>query len=136
MDAGEYEFTDDIRVLYVQAEKFPEGITDAFYKLEALTGDLKDHHVYGITECTGEKLIYMACIKESFAGQAEQYGLPVYTIPKGQYLYYTLTNWRENIGQIPVLFDEFNTLPNVKKQTICLEDYLSDGAMWAMVQKA
>jgi len=135
MEPKELEITDDIKVIYVKAETFPEGITAAFDKLETITG-LKNRHVYGITECTGEKLAYMACVKEEFDGEAVQLGLPVYEIPKGKYFYYTLKNWRENIDQIPQLFAQFDKMSGIKKQTICLEDYIGDDEMLVMVQQA
>lgn len=136
MEVKEYKLDEDIIVLYVQAESFREGIPAAFEKLNAIPGGLKDRHVYGVTECIGDELIYRACVKENFKGEGAQYGLPTYAIPKGKYLYATLNNWRENIAQIPVLFEGFMGLPNIKKQSICLEDYISDDKMLAMVQEA
>jgi hypothetical protein len=136
MEVKEYMLDDDITVLYVQAETFPQGIQDSFKKLHDITGGFEGRHMYGITLCLGYELVYRACIKENLKSEGEQYGLKTYTIPKGTYLYTTLNNWQENIGQIPSLFDALMALPNVKKQTICLEDYAADGKMLAMVQQA
>lgn len=51
---------------------------------------MNEHHVYGITACIGDKLIYRACLKEKYEGEGEKYNLPCYNIPKGKYLYITL----------------------------------------------
>jgi len=136
MELKEKELPADITVFYVQAESFREGIPGAFEKLEKIPGGLKGRHVYGITLCTGDDLIYRACILENFKGEGEQYRMPVYTIPKGKYLYAALTNWQNNIDQVPILFEAFMDQPNVKKQSICLEDYVSPDEMLAMVQLA
>src|SRR5471030_2274474 len=134
MEVKEKEIAEDIIVLYVQAETFREGIPTAFEKLSAIPGGLKDRHVYGISICIGDEMVYRACVKENFKGEGEQLGMPIYIIPKGKYLYATLHNWRENIHQVPVLFEGFMGMSNIKKQTICLEDYVSDNEMLAMVQ--
>jgi len=136
MIATQYDLNDDIVVFYIAAESFPEGITAAFDKLEATITDLSDRHIYGITECTGDKLAYMACAKAHFNNEGIQYGLPTYIIPKGKYWYYTLDNWRENLQEIPKLFARFENAPSVKKQTICVEDYIAPYKMLAMVHKA
>ena len=136
MEIKEKELTEDVSVFYVQAESFPQGIANSFTKLDDLLGNKHDHHIYGITLCDGDKLIYRACAKENFVGEADTLGLQTYTIPKGKYLYGTLNKWPENLGQIPGVFDELMKQPNVKKQTICLEDYTSADTMLAMVQLA
>ena len=136
MEVKEYKQDEDINVFYVQAETFPQGIQDSFKKLHDITGGFEGRHMYGITLCLGDELVYRACIKENLKGEGGQYSLSTYTIPKGTYLYTTLNNWQENIGQIPALFDALMALPNVKKQSICLEDYVAGGGMLAMVQQA
>ena len=136
MEVKEYTISEDIKVFYVQAESFPDGIPDSFKKLHDITGGFAGRHMYGVTLCLTDKLVYRACIKENFKDEGKQYGLPNYTIPKGDYLYTTLHNWQENLGQIPGIFDELMALPHVKKQSICLEDYTTNGTMLAMVQQA
>jgi hypothetical protein len=74
--------------------------------------------------------------KGSFEGEGNQYGLQAYAIPKGKYRCTSLENWADNLDQIPKIFDQLMTLPNVKKQSICLEDYTEYGKMLAMVQQA
>jgi len=136
MEVKEKELAEDIVVMYVQAETFREGIAAAFEKLGSISGGLSGRHVYGISQCVGDEMVYRACVKENFKGECEQLGMPTYTIPKGKYFYATLNNWRENINQVSVLFEGFMGMPNIKKQTICLEDYVSDTEMLAMVQRA
>ena len=137
MVVKEYELKEDINVFYVQAEIFPEDIPNTFTKLETLLGvSMKKRKIYGITACLGDKLVYRACIKEETKGEGKQYGLATYAVPKGIHLYTTLENWAENLDQIPKIFDQLMTLPNVKKQSICLEDYTEGADMKALVQQA
>lgn len=136
MDITDYKIALDIEVFYVEAETFPEGIPDSFKKLHDTIGGFAGRHMYGITLCLNDKLVYRACIEAHYKSEGKEYGLQSYTIPKGDYLYTTLHNWQENLGQIPAIFDELMRQPNVKKQSICLEDYITDDTMLALVQQA
>ncbi|MGZ3754503.1 MAG: hypothetical protein ACXVAY_08585 [Mucilaginibacter sp.] len=136
MEVKEYELKENINVFYVQAESFPEGISASFNKLNELLGKKYDHHIYGITLCDGDKLVYYACAKENFVGEAESLGLPTFTIPNGRYLQTTLNKWPENLGKIPGIFDELMAQPQVKKQSLCVEDYITEDTMLALVQLA
>lgn len=137
MQVTEYTQPHDIETFYVETESFPQDIPHTFRKLEILLGEnMKGRHLYGVTLCMGDKLIYRACVKEESKDEGELYGLKNYTIPKGKYFVTQLPDWNENIGQIPTLFDQLMKLPNVKKQSICLEDYIDGKTMLAMVQQA
>jgi hypothetical protein len=128
MQVTEYTQPQDIETFYVETESFPDDIPHTFKKLEILMGEsMRGRHLYGVTLCLTDKLVFRACVK---------YGLKNYTIPKGKYFSTELLNWNENIGQIPRLFDQLMRLPDVKKQSICVEDYIDDKTMLAMVQQA
>ena len=137
MEVTEYTQPHDIETFYVETESFPEDIPHTFRKLEIILGEsMRGRHLYGVTLCLGDKLIFRACVKEESKNEGKQYDLKSYTIPKGKYFATELHNWNENIGQIPMLFGQLMRLPNVKKQSICVEDYIDDKTMLAMVQEA
>ncbi len=128
------EITEDIKTFYAHTYDVPMGIPAVFDSLAKKVPDIDDHHLYGVTACTGDKLIYMACLKEATDGEGEKYELPYYTIPKGKYLYITLHDWRNHVREVSRMFDELMKLPDVKKGAICLEDYRSDDELWLMVE--
>lgn len=136
MEVKEYELKEDINVFYVQADSFPQGISASFNKLNELLDKKYDHHIYGITFCDGDKLVYYACAKENFEGEAASLNLPTFTIPNGRYLQTTLNNWPENLGKIPGIFAHLMAQPNVKKQSLCVEDYSTEDTILALVQLA
>ena len=136
MQVTEIELNEPLEVFFVQADSFPQGISVSFNKLNELLGKKYDHHIYGITLCDGDKLVYYACAKENFEGEAASLNLPTFTIPNGRYLQSTLNNWPENLGQIPGIFDGLMGQSNVKKQSICVEDYITEDTMLALVQLA
>lgn len=128
------EIKEDIRTFFVQTDQVPAGIPALFEEFEKRLNGFKGRHLYGVTECVGEKLIYRACTVESFDGEANKLNLPCYDIPKGDYIYTVFKNWRENIQQMPKTFCELLELQNVKKGSICLEDYTTDDEMLLFVQ--
>lgn len=134
MEVEEKEITEDTTVFYVQAESFPAGIPNSFEKLHEKIGGFKDRHLYGVTACVDQELIYLACVKENFKDEGKQFGLQTYTIPKGKYLCTILNNWQQNLVDIPVIFDQLMASPGIKKQAICVEDYITDTQMLAMAQ--
>ena len=136
MQVTEIELNQPVEVFFVQADSFPQGISASFNKLNELLGKKYDHHIYGITLCNSDKLVYYACAKENFEGEAALLGLPTFIIPNGRYLQTTLNNWPENLGKIPEIFDHLMAQSNAKKQSLCVEDYITEDTMLALVQLA
>jgi hypothetical protein len=134
MEVKTIEIKEDIRTFFMMTDHVPAGIPALFDEFEKLIDGFKDRHIYGISECTDDKLIYRACITENSEGEADEFDLPYYNIPKGIYLYAILRNWRENIPQISKNFDELLKHPDVKTGSICLEDYTADNEMLLLVQ--
>ena len=50
----------DIKVFYIQAESFPNGIEAAFKKLNSLIGKNKERRCFGISRPENNKFIYKA----------------------------------------------------------------------------
>jgi hypothetical protein len=128
------QLTEDIRTFCGHTYDVPKGIAAAFDTLAAHVPDMAEHHVYGVTACDGERLIYRACLQEKYDNEGEKYNLPAFNIPKGKYLYIILKDWQQHIPQVSHLFDELMKFPDVKKNTICLEDYRPGNEMWLMVE--
>ena len=134
METKTIEIKEDIKTFFMQTDQVPAGIPELFDEFEEQLDGFDGRHIYGVTECVGEKLIYRACVTESFEGEADEHDFPYYSVPKGIYLCTTLKSWRENIPNISKTFDELLKQPGVKKDSICLEDYKAEGEMLLLVQ--
>ena len=134
MEVKPYEIPDDIITLCMQAENFPAGIDDTFKTLGELIGGLADREVYGVSEMADGKMIYRACVKEQYPGEAAKCNLPYYVIPQGKYIATTLKNWRQHITEINGIFGQLMQHPDAKKQSIVLEYYKNEEEALLMLQ--
>ena len=92
------------RTMCVREEKFPEGIQDAFRKLESKIGSMRGRKCYGTLMCGKTEMVYRACVEPLVEGEAEQLQLEKYTIPPGRYAAAKLNNWQQNIPKIKEIF--------------------------------
>lgn len=134
MQTSELEIETAIRTFFMATDNVPAGIPALFEQFEQRLHGLEGRHLYGITECIGDRLLYRACVLEKFAGEAAKFDLPYYDIPKGRYVCVVFKDWCENIPQISETFCELFKHPDVKAGSICLEDYASPDEMLLMVQ--
>ncbi|HWZ16754.1 MAG TPA: hypothetical protein VNW95_16060 [Mucilaginibacter sp.] len=134
MDVKNYDIAKDILTFYLQAESFPEGIDETFKKLSDLLGGFAGREVYGVSDMSSGKMVYRACVKEQYPGEAAQYKLPYYTIPKGKYLYTTLKDWRNHLPEINTIFQQLTRHPDMKQNSIVLEYYKNEDEALLMVQ--
>lgn len=113
-----------IRVLYVKARSFPQGIMEAYQKLHALLPGVTGRKFYGISykNKSGE-IIYKAATEEQTPGEAEKYGCDIFTIKKGLYLSKTLYNWSSQEEVVPATFQELLTDNRLDPNGYCLEIY-------------
>jgi len=134
MEIGTMEIKEDIKTFFMLTDQVPEGIPALFEELGDKLNGLDGYHLYGVTERIGEKLIYRACARENFSGEAAKYDLPHYIIPNGIYLYVNLQNWQESIRKMPQFFAELLSNVDAKKGSICLEDYINEDEALLLVQ--
>lgn len=64
----------DIKVFYVTASSFPDGIKEAYEKLHAMLPSVKDRKFYGISYPQNGKIVYKAAVEEVSEGEANKYG--------------------------------------------------------------
>jgi hypothetical protein len=134
MEIGTMEIKEDIKTFFMLTDHVPADIPALFEELGDKLNGLDGRHLYGVSECIGDKLIYRACTKEKYSGEAANYDLPYYIIPNGIYLYTNLKNWQENIRQMSQFFDELLKDPNAKKGSICFEDYTTENEALLLVE--
>ena len=129
-----YFLKDNIKVFYVTAKSFPNGVMAAYQKLHSLLPSTKDRKFYGISY-PGENgtIIYKAAVEESQPGEAEKYGCDTFTIPKGEYISELLTDWKKDETIIGKTFKKLIAHPKIDKNGFCLEMYLNDKDMRCLV---
>ncbi|HET6722273.1 MAG TPA: hypothetical protein VFH07_05960 [Chitinophagaceae bacterium] len=130
-----YFLEKDIKVFYVKATSFPDGITEAHQKLYALIGFAKHRKIYGISypESPG-KIIYKAAAEESYSGEAEKLGCPTFIIKKGNYSSIYVKDFYSDIPAIGKAFQKLLDNPGIDPEGCCVEMYEGDKGVRCMVR--
>lgn len=130
-----FTLNEDIKVMCVAAESFPDGIAAAHQKLDSIAPVAHDRRHFGISY-GGEngKTIYKAAAEETADGEAEKLGLERFTIKSGEYVEETVENFMQNIPKVKETFQKLLAQPDVDPNGYCLEWYLSYRDMKCMVK--
>jgi hypothetical protein len=133
MEVKPYDIPEDILTFFVMVEDIPDGINTAFEKFGELLNGFDGREVYGVTGSEKGKLIYRACVTEKFAGEANDFNLPYYYVPKGKYICTVLKNWRTHLPEINKIFHQLMQHPEAAKNSICVEYYKNEEEAFLMV---
>ena len=133
-----YTFYENIRVFYVEAESFPEGILAAHKKLHLLLSDedadANGRRFFGISYLDGKgSIVYKAAAEEIYPGETEKYGCETFTIKKGEFIAETLIDWCKEEKLVEKTFKKLLAYPRIDVNGYCLELYLNDKDMICMV---
>ena len=129
-----YEVKQDVALICYEAKSFPDGITEAFNKLQSSLPNCSERTWYGISKPNGGEIIYKAAVTELSDMEAEENSFESFTVTKGTYLTETLTGWRENTQIIGATFDKLLQDPQLDPSSSCVEWYLSDDKLTCMVK--
>jgi|ERR1044072_2898962 hypothetical protein len=122
----------DIRVFCVTAKSFPDGIMDAFKKLQALVpGDRK---YFGLSRPENGSIVYKAAVEEKEPGEAEKLNCEPFIIRKGNYLSKTITDYMKNTPAIGETFQEMIKQPDIDPNGYCVESYFNEKDVCCMVR--
>jgi predicted transcriptional regulator YdeE len=126
MDTQTFPINEDIRVICVTAESFPQGIGAAYDKLNALNLPSREkRHMFGISRPNGNDVVYKACMTELEEGEASKLGLESFTIKKGNYVGVVVKDFMNNIPLIGQIFQELIQRHDIDPNGYCLEWYQS-----------
>lgn len=132
-----YKIEKDITLMYVEAASFPDGIEEAFKKLEALLPKQENRNFFGISYMgENNNIIYKAAAEESYPGESEKYHLNSFTVRNGNYISETITNWRNNVSLIGSTFQKMLEQQNIKPDGYCLEIYINETDVQCLVPLA
>jgi hypothetical protein len=125
----------DIKVFYVTASSFPDGVQEAYQKLHSLIGSPAGKRFFGISYPeTPSKIIYKAAVEESYPGEGEQLGCETFVIKRGQYISIYIKDFMKDIPKIGRSFQELLTDQRIDPKGCCVEEYVNDKDVRCMVR--
>lgn len=132
-----FKIENDFTLMYVEAASFPDGIEEAYKKLEAVLTEDEKRKLFGISY-GGENgnIVYKAAAEESYPGESEKYQLNSFTVRKGNFISETITNWRNNVSLIGSTFQKMLQQHNIKPDGYCLEIYINETDVQCLVPLA
>lgn len=115
----------DIKIFYVQATSYPDGIFDAHQKLHSIVPFSADRKYFGLSRPENEKyeIFYKAGTEEIEVGEAEKYNCETLIIKSGKYVCTTVKGFRNDVLAISKAFQELLTQPDLDPEGYCLEWY-------------
>ncbi|UKJ08769.1 transcriptional regulator [Solitalea lacus] len=125
---------DDIKVFYIEAKSFPEGILEAHQKLHSLIPYSTERKYFGIARPENGSIVYRAAAEELKRGDAEAFGCDTLILKKGRYVNLTINDYMKNIPQIGKAFEELLTNPEIGPQGYCVEWYINNKDVKCMVR--
>ena len=130
-----YEQKEDVSLICLRATSFPEGIMDAFNKLQDLLPNCSERTWYGISKPNEQgEIIYKAAVTELSDLEAQDTGFESFTVTKGVYLTEEIKNWRENMQMIGETFNKLLQDPQLDMTSSCIERYTAEDAILCMVK--
>lgn len=125
----------DIKVFYVQANTFPEGVLPAHEKLHAMVPYTKGREYFGLSRPeNGGEIVYKAATEEAFHGEAEQYKCDTLIIKKGKYKSTIVRNYTDDVESIKKAFDKLLHQPGLDPKGYCVEWYLNEKDVKCMIR--
>lgn len=114
----------DIKIFYVTARSFPDGILDAHNELHTLVPFSVGRKYFGLSrpENNGE-IVYKAATEETFTGESEKYKCETLVIKRGKYVSLAVKDFRKDPLSISKAFQELLRQPNIDPQGYCVEWY-------------
>ncbi|MES2377906.1 MAG: transcriptional regulator [Bacteroidota bacterium] len=127
-------FEKDIKVMYVTARSFPDGVMAAHQKLHALIPFSADRKYFGVSRPENGAIAYKAAAEEKEAGEAEKLNLETLILKKGRYISLTIHDYMKDIPAIEKAFNQLTSQPDIDPQGYCVEEYINQNDMLCMVR--
>jgi|SRR5690606_1677384 len=123
----EITLSEDIKVFYVTANSFPEGIQEAMEKLHRIVPFSTERNYYGISRPEGGgAIVYRAAAEEVEDGEAKRLNYATLILKKGKYISSKVYDFRKDPISIGKAFEELLKQPNLDPHGYCVEWYATD----------
>jgi hypothetical protein len=125
----------DIKIYYVTAKSYPDGILEAFQKLHSLIPFSEKRKYISVSrpENKGE-IVYRAGASELEEGDLSKHGLESLVISRGKYIVSKVENYKNNLLAIGKTFETLIHQPNIDPHGYCVEWYISHNDVKCMVK--
>lgn len=124
----------DIKVFYIQAKSFPDGVMEAFQKMHSLIEFPPQRRNFGISRPENGKIVYRVASQELTKGDLEKHNLTEFIIPSGEYIGIEIKNFRKDLSSIKKAFDQLLTNPYIDKNGYYIEEYKGIDDVFCMVR--
>jgi hypothetical protein len=124
----------DIKVSYITAKSFPDGIMDAHKKLHALVPFSTGRKYFGISRPENGVIVYKAAAEEINKGEAEKLNCDTLILKKGKYICLTINDYVKDIQSIDRAFKKLLSYPDLDPEGYCVEWYLNDKDVKCMIR--
>ncbi len=124
----------DIKVFYITAPSFPNGILAAHQKLHSLVPFSTSRNYFGISRPEHGVISYKAAAEELSPGEAEKLNCDTLTLKKGNYICIVLPDYLKDLSGIDKAFKKLLSHPNLDPEGYCVEWYFNDKDVKCMVR--
>jgi hypothetical protein len=124
----------DIKVFYVTAKSFPDGIQEAFDKLYAIIPGSDARVYYGLSRPEKGVVTYRAAVEELYPGEAAKLNCQTLVIRKGIYVSSTIYDFMKNVPEIGQAFRELLSQPDLDPEGYCVEWYFNEKDVLCMLR--
>jgi len=132
-----YFLKDDIELICVNANSFPDGITEAFDRLHNILGPDNRRKLYGVSHGTENgKTIYKAAAERQNDNEASELKLETFLVRKGEYVGARIINYPDHMESIGKTFEKLLANPRLDPNGCCVEMYLNEKDVQCMVRLA
>jgi hypothetical protein len=130
-----FNIENDIRVLIIEAESFPEGVMDAHKLLHSKIPFSSERRYFGISspDKNGE-IIYKAAAEVLFEDESSKFDCETFIINKGEFNSIYISDFMNNIQSIGQTFLELLSSPEIEPNGYCLEWYINAKDVLCMVK--
>jgi hypothetical protein len=124
----------DIRVLYVTATSFPDGIMDAYKRLHALFSSPETRKYFGLSRPENGVIVYKAAAEELYPGEAHKLNGNELIIKSGKYIASTIRNYMKDVQEIGRTFQVLLSHPGLDPDGYCVEWYFNNTDVQCMIR--
>lgn len=125
----------DLHLFCVPATSFPEGIGDAFQKLEKAAENAAGRTFFGVSHMGHDgRIVYKAAVPERHPGEGQQAGFESNVLKQGIYLTEAIDDWRRDETVIGRTFQAMLADERLDPKGCCVEWYRNDKDVVCLVR--
>ena len=129
------QLENDLKVFYVTATSFPDGVKEAHEKLHSLIPSSKERKYFGVSRPENNSgIVYRAAAEEMEVGEAEKLNCNTLVLKKGKYISLTINDFMKDLPSIERAFKQLLTHPGIDPQGYCVEWYLNEKDVKCMIR--